>query len=45
MKISGLLTVMASRKIIARRRSYCMRPPPSCPFVADWMAIGLRANG
>src|SRR6516162_9970417 len=45
MKISGLLSTKASRNTIARRRSYCTRPPPNGPGEADCSATGLPANG
>ena len=45
MKISGLLSVRASRKTIMRRKSYWTRPPPSGPGEADWIAIGFPAKG
>src|SRR5437868_2955682 len=44
-KISGLFSVNASRNIIARRRSYCTRAPPTGPGDADCNATGLPANG
>ena len=45
MKISGRPKVKASRKIKHWRKCYCIRPPPSGPCVADWIAAGLPANG
>ena len=45
MKISGLLSVKASRNIIALRKSYCTRAPPTGPGEADCSATGLPANG
>src|ERR1700733_14476676 len=45
MKISGLFMVIASRKIMQRRRSYCMRPPPRTPAPADCIVTGLPAKG
>src|SRR6516225_9951035 len=45
MKISGLFIVSASRKIMLRRMSYCMRPPPRMPAEAEINAIGLSAKG
>src|SRR5215469_3520945 len=45
MKISGLLSVKASRNIIDLRRSYCTRAPPTSPGEADCRATGLPAKG
>ncbi len=45
MKISGLLSVKASRNIIDLRRSYCTRAPPTGPGETDCSATGLPAKG
>src|SRR5215831_15210495 len=44
-KISGLLSVKASRNNIDLRRSYCTRAPPTGPGETDCSATGLPANG
>src|SRR5205823_10150045 len=45
MKISGLLSVNASRKTMDLRNSYCMRAPPTGPGEADCGAMGWPAGG
>ena len=45
MKISGLLSVNASRNTIDLRMSYWTRPPPNGPGDTDCSAIGLPAKG
>ena len=40
-----LLSVKASRNVIALRRSYCTRAPPTGPGEADCSATGLPAKG